>query len=589
MKPAELNYAVHEKELLAIISALKHWRHYLIGQEIDIYSDHNSLKYLETQPTLSRRQARWVETLQEYHIKIHYHPGKLNVVADALSRINTLSIETDWTLKIKEKYQDDIFFSQVIKKPQKQFEIREGLIFTTDGNRLCIPDIKELKKNILHDHHDSLTAGHFGFDKTYEAIHKLYYWPKMSRDIRKYIMSCDTCQRAKTQPHKPAGLLQPLPIPNYPWEEVSMDFITTLPKTKTGHDAILVVVDRLTKMAHFIPTTTNADAPSTANLFFNHVFRIHGLPKKIISDRDPKFTSHFWKKISSLLDLKLGISTAFHPQTDGQTERTNRTLEQMLRMSINYKQDNWDTLLPYAEFAYNNAKQSSTNTTPFKLNYGRDVTVPNSLNEFIKDDHVPTASNWINEISQSIKNVKDELLKAQHRQEKYANLLRREESYKLNDMVLLKTHNLKIEKDKTRKFTNKFVGPFKIIEIISTTAYRLELPKTWKIHNVFHIAQLRRYHSESEFHEPAPPPPEPIEVEGELELEVEEILDKRVRKYKNKTKVQYKVLWKGYPIHDATWEPMENLKNASEAIEEYELKIKEGRVVTEPAQAIHRN
>src|SRR6185436_16768979 len=222
---------------------------------------------------------------------------------------------------------------------------------------MAIPNNKELRTKLLQEYHDSAISGHLGVEKTTDALMKYYYWPRMNKIVYKYVTSCDECQRNKGRTHQPFGLLQPLTTPTRRWEQVTMDFIVQLPLTKKKHDAIIVFVDRLTKRAYFQPLTTTATAPEVAFIFFNTIFRYHGLPKTIISDRDAKFTSKFWKALFKHLDTRLAMSTAFHPQTDGQTERMNQTLEQMLRIYTNYKQDNWNDLLPAAEFAYNNFKQ----------------------------------------------------------------------------------------------------------------------------------------------------------------------------------------------------------------------------------------
>ena len=193
----------------------------------------------------------------------------------------------------------------------------------------------------------------------------------MYKDVERYITSCNVCQKTKVEQNHPSSLLQPLPIPSTPWESVSLNLIVHLPTTKRGHTAIVVFVDRLTKMAHFVATTTTIDAPGVAQLFFNEVVRHHGYPANLVSDRDARFTSKFWQTLAKLSGIELRMSTAFHPQTDGETERTNRTLEQMLRAYVNYAMDNWDNMLPYAEFAYNNSKSASTQITPLHANLGR--------------------------------------------------------------------------------------------------------------------------------------------------------------------------------------------------------------------------
>ena len=255
-----------------------------------------------------------------------------------------------------------------------RFKLEDGLIYfiqDIDVPRLCIPKVRSIRLHILHDHHDAPIAGHLGVDKTYAGVARSYFWPKLTQEVRRYVTSCDACQRNKSSNRQPAGLLQPLDLPGQRWEQVSMDFIVQLPKTKKNFDAIFVVVDRLTKRVHLIPTHTTATAPDTARIFFDNIFRLHGLPKIIISDRDSKFISKFWRSLFKTLGVHLALSTAYHPQTDGQTERANRTLEDMLRTFVNYRQDNWDDCLTTAEFAYKNSVQASSSYSPFYIDCGQ--------------------------------------------------------------------------------------------------------------------------------------------------------------------------------------------------------------------------
>jgi transposase InsO family protein len=390
---AELNYATHEKELLAIVHALKTWRHYLDGQHFLIHTDHHSLRYLDTQPSLSKRQARWMETLAEFDYTIKYKPGKTNSVADVLSRrpqdeptITLLDIDSLSTSNkdaIRHAYKQDKDFKDIFQTLQnrkrdpntpispnqtqrlKHFTLRDGLLLYStipgdqDSERLCIPN-KSIRDDLLFDHHDRPTAGHQGFDRTHERLHRHYYWPNMHMDIKNYVTTCDICQKNKASTQSPQGLLEPAPIPKRKWEQVSLDLITGLATTPRHHNAILVVVDCLSKRAHFIATNHKVTGRGIAQLFLDHVFKHHGLPKVIISDRDPRFTGHFWRSLHDLLGIKLAMSTANHPQTDGQTERTNRTLEQILRSYTNLEQSDWDLKLSLAEFAYNDSQQAST-------------------------------------------------------------------------------------------------------------------------------------------------------------------------------------------------------------------------------------
>ncbi|GJP75099.1 hypothetical protein CLOP_g5588, partial [Closterium sp. NIES-67] len=247
---------------------------------------------------------------------------------------------------------------------------------TGKDQKIWVPNYPPLRQLLLEEYHDVLYAGHFGSNKTLTGIAKHYYWPHMADDVQKFVTSCDTCQRMKSSKQKKAGLLQPLPVPEQPWQVVSLDFITGLPPTSSGHDAILVVIDKFSKMGHFIPTHTTARTEETAQLFVRHIISQHGIPTTLISDRDPKFTSKFWKELMSLLGTKLAMSSAYHPQTDGQTERLNQIVEQLLRAACKDDISKWDLHLPVLEFAYNNATHAATGQTPFFLCYGRHPLTP---------------------------------------------------------------------------------------------------------------------------------------------------------------------------------------------------------------------
>jgi hypothetical protein len=394
----------------------------------------------------------------------------------------------------------------------------------------------------------------------------------MFTDIKNYIKSCDLCQRNKSSNQAPAGLLQPLPIPAKKWEQISMDFIVQLPLTPSGHDAIVVFVDRLTKTVKMEPTKTNATAPDIAHIFFRTIFRNFGLPRVIVCDRDPKFTSHFWQALFKTMGTQINMSTAFHPQTDGQTERTNRTLEQMLRNYVTYKQDNWDTQLIFAEFACNNAIQASTKFSPFRLLYGQDPDTPASLLAYQNKNvtHVPAAQDMISTMEHELKLASEYLVQAQQKQVKYANMKRRDVHFKIGDYVLLSTKNLNLASQvnrPSRKLQEKFIGPYEIIEQVSPMAYKLDLPGTIRIHPVFHVSLLKEYKATPEkYKNRTVQPSAPVLIDDHIEYEVEKILDKR--NFRKRT--EYLVKWAGYPEYDATWEPLRNLANAQEVIHEYE-------------------
>jgi hypothetical protein len=595
---AEQNYAAHEKELLAIVHALKTWRVYLEGRPFRVQTDHATLRYIQTQHTLTRRQARWMELLQQYEFDVEYIPGKSNLVADALSRRPDLQIHTISSINIDSTIRDNIRQSlendddfgpvlHILRTPNlvyenlqtnhRRYTLQDDLLYY-DQNRLCIPK-GPLRAQLLHDHHDASIAGHQGFDKTYAIMHQKFYWPRMTKDIQKYVNSCDTCQRNKASQRTPAGLLQPLPIPSSRWEQVSMDFITQLPPTKNGHDAIVVFVDMFSKMVHFAPTMTTASAPDIARIFFDTIFRLHGLPKVIVSDRDSRFTSRFWKSLFRTLGTKLALSTAFHPQTDGQTERANHTLEDMLRAYVSYRQNDWDRYLSAAEFAYNTAPNASTGLSPFYLNFGQHPRTPSSFFHY-DDEKVQSTREFLTTMENLAKIATDALVIAKSRQENYANRSRRHVQFNVGDLVLLSSANITLASQSSRpskKLQARYIGPYRITEIVSPVAYRLALPHDLRIHPVFHVSLLKPYQDPTSVdYRPAPlPPPPAISIDGFDEYEVECILDKRTRR----GRTEYLVKWVGYPDYDATWEPLANLGNATDSVEEFE-KGKERREIS---------
>ena len=266
--------------------------------------------------------------------------------------------------------------------------------FWYKGDQLAVPAGKELRKECIALVHTPPYCGHLGGNRTFQAARQLFWWVGMKGDALAFVKDCGLCQRNKHPNHKPFGFLQPLRVPDFRWESVSMDFIVQLPMTKNGKDAILVFVDRLSKMVHFAATNTTVTAEDTAKLFRHEVFRLHGMPREIISDRDTRFTSAFWKEVCRLLSIRQGLSTAYHPQTDGQTERTNRILEDMLRHYVNPTLDDWDEHLDAVEFAVNNAWQESIRTTPFFLNYGLR---PHTPSEVELPSRVPAAASFSQE------------------------------------------------------------------------------------------------------------------------------------------------------------------------------------------------
>jgi hypothetical protein len=600
MLPAEKNYAVHEQELLAIIIALREWRHYLHGNAfcIRVLTDHHSLQWLRTQPQLSVRQARWLEAIAEFDFKIEYQEGKKNVVADGLSRrpdhredthaladkthlmsASSLQVSTSLTDDVAAHYNSDSDCQAILAKPLEHpsYSVKSGLIFD-HKNRLVVPvGAQTSKQLILHECHDGKTGGHFGAAKTLSCITRRFVWPRMHAEIKEYVATCLACQSNKPNSQLPIGLLQPLPIPEWPWHTITLDLITQLPRSAAGHDAILVIVDKLTKYVYYIATVTLVTAVQLAEVVIHHVVRYRGLPRAIVSDRDPRFTSIFWQSLWQQLGTKLNMSTAFHPQSDGQTERANRTLEEGLRAYIDYHQLDWDQHLVPLEIAFNNTVHASTGFTPFYLNSGREIELPvDQAVSGVTPSANQSAADRFTRLSADLQQAKKNLEAAQQRQAKYADEKRRELVFKVGDQVMLSTEHLKLKvPGQTAKLLAKFIGPFKITRVISDTAYQLELPHSMRIHPTFHVSKLKPYRDGSAIfpwrNQPSRPSPE-ILPDGEEAWEVERIIDKRQRKYGRNTRTEYLVHWKGYPDHDRTWEPASSLKHAAQSVREFETR-----------------
>ena len=416
-----------------------------------------------------------------------------------------------------------------------------------------------------HDHH---LAGHPGVTKTVLLLRRLYYWPNITVDVRRYVRACASCHRAKAERHAPYGPLRFLPIPERPWSSISMDFIEQLPPSE-GFDTILVVVDRLTKMALFIPTYATDDAPRLASIFLTHVFSKHGTPVDIVSDRGKHFVSRFWASLCALLGIKSNLSNTYHPETDGQTECVNQILEQYLRLYINYEQDNWGDLLPLAEFAYNNTSHSATGVTPFFANYGYHPL----LNIQVQQVPSTQAAQMAADLDSLHAHLREQLRITIQSYERAAEGARQEiPPFAVGDLVWLDARNIRTTRP-AKKLDHKRLGPFPVTEIVSSHARRLGLPTDLRsIHNVFHVSLL-----EPATHPPYPgqvaPPPPPIIVDDVEEFEVSRILDSRTDR-RVAGHVRYLVAWAGYEgtAEEQTWVTYDALEHAPDALREFHLR-----------------
>ena len=407
------------------------------------------------------------------------------------------------------------------------------------------------QENLIREIHESRLGGHMGITKTVARIKQHYDFPELKKRVGEVITACDLCRRSKPDRHKPYGLLQPLPVAERPWSSVTMDFITKLPLSKdttTGleYDSILTMVDRLTKWAYFIPYKESWSAEQLADVIYRHVASVHGWPEEWITDRDTKFASKFWQALMTRLGTKSKLSTAYHPQTDGQTERLNQIVEQYLRLFINFQQNNWVMLLPAAQLAYNTTETETTKVTPFFANFGYEADLRQG-----PDVAVPRAAVKADQMHSLHAMLKEELEFVRLRMKQHYDKHRLEgPRLERGDKVYLISRNLRTKRP-NRKLDFRKIGPFKIDERISDNNYRLSLPATMRIRtHVFHISLL----------EPAPRDARlatDVEVEDEEEeWDVEDILDSRI----TDGQLQYLVKWLDFGPEDNSWQPATNLQ-----------------------------
>ena len=621
MAPAECNYEIHDKEMLAIVRTLEHWRAELMGlrTQLPIYSDHKALEYFMTKRQLTARQARWAELLSQYYFRIEYRTGKSNERADALTRriqdnqdktmaqnrvqallqpsqldprIRTnlppvvdlpegktelAPVETTEPFPVEANIVDQILAANRGDAPE-MIELRSQTADSNDWklengllqykNRLFVPGTNNLRTHLIHEAHDQVSTAHPGQNKTIRILRSRYYWPKMSDTIRQYIRNCAACQRATVPRDKTPGLLQPLPIPERPWQHISMDF-KSFPLDKAGYDMIFVVVDRLSKRSYSIPCHKTTKAKDMARLFIMYIWRTHGPPDTIVSDRGPQFISAFWHEFCRILGIKLKLSTADHPQTDGQTEIMNQYIDQRLRPFVNYYQDNWSELLPIIDYAQATLPHESIGLSPFQVEFGYEPRTSFDWDRPTTDKPLTAREKLsIDEaqaFSQRIKDAWDiarsNMEKAQIQQKKQANRHRREVDFGKGDFVWVSNKPWLTDRP-SRKLANQREGPYEILEKVGNS-YRIKFPLSVKVHPIIPPNRLRKAAQD-----PLPgqtvEPPDPIQVEGENEWEVEKVLAVRQRR----DKLQYRIQWLGFD-EDPDWYPASNIKNAPHKLRDF--------------------
>jgi transposase InsO family protein len=697
---APRNYSATERELMAIVEAVRHWRSYLHGSPypVQLLSDHKPLVYLNSKADLGQRLGRWMEELCDLTFEITYVKGKDNAAADALSRRSDHEAKgeaeaapANWKVKMvepqssqsakslvsrrrvagewlagagrvagespvrhwrvagdwmevpdelsatasgtpaaqpersehrlyvesllkdaREAAQHDSKYQLMLAGDDKQDGLRraDGLVYSRNGV-VYIPNSRPLRTRLLELAHDA--TGHFGRVKTIERLSRHCVWSGMTKEVEDYCRSCAVCSANKSSNDLPAGLLKPLPIPERVWDSVGIDFVGPFPKSKEGNDYILVLIDRFSKMLKLRACSQKITASGTGKLLLEMMLDVGRLPSSIVSDRDVRFTAAAWGQLWRGLKTELKMSTAYHPQTDGQTERMNRTMQTVLRAYAEKRED-WEEWLPFVAAAYNSTQQESTKRTPFELNFP-DARSIDPLQWAMKESSGDPrgvsveADRTLKEMQAIWDETRANLVLEQAKQKKYADRQRREVKYKAGDRVWLSTRNLPTYRGKLQ---DKWIGPFVVTEVMSAgTSVRLDLQgQLGKTHPVFHVNLLKPY-DESELEWPGrsqPNRPAAELIDGEVEYNVEAVIDKKtdwetrtVTKLEERPEVRtrsgrvlkptlpprkvtttervpvvwYKVLWTGWEEADASWKLESDLNNSRALIDEYELRMKQ--------------
>ncbi|SGY48584.1 BQ5605_C001g00666 [Microbotryum silenes-dioicae] len=575
--PAERNYPTHEQELLAIVEALKEWRIDLLGGHFHILTDHSTLEHFQTQRTvLSRRQARWLDTLAEFDYDLRYLPGEDNIVADAMSRysftdplptlvaaVSHVKLSDAVKQQILDAYETDPFCQQAmsnIGSVTSDFKIVDALLYLR--GRLIIPSLAPLRESILHDAHDA--QGHLGDMKTYRTVQQAYFWPNMSRDVKHYVQQCDSCQRTKARTTRIAGKLHSLPVPTRPMADIAIDFVGPLPANK-GFDRVLTITDRLSGYVRLLPAREADTAAEVAARFHEGWHRLFGLPQSIVSDRDKLFTSKFWTALHKRLNIKLQLSSAFHPETDA---------------LVNKEQSNWAECLAVCEYAINSSLNVATGKTPFELVLGYTPSLT-PLARVDGDDDLPSVEELLALRFQACEDARDQLAISKVRQAAQSNKKPQDEpSWAVGDLVLLDSSDrrkrLHTRKRRAAKLMDRFDGPYRIVKAQpEISSYTLQLNGDDAAVPFFHTGKLKTYRKNDTALFPNREPARlgPVDVGGEPEYIMEDIVDERIRAGKQ----QYLVSWLSWPSDSNSWEPAEALED-TEALDRWERRNEESPV-----------
>jgi len=551
--------ATYERELIGLVHAVRHWRPYLWGHRFVVKTDHYSLKYLLDQRLATIPQHHWVGKLLGFDFAVKYKPGTANTVADALSRRDTA--EEGALLALSAPRFDFLSRLRLLHATDPALvALREEIVsgarrapwsvvddMVQFAGRLYIPPASPLLQEIMVATDED---GHEGVQRTLHRLRRDFHFPNMKRLVQDLVRACVVCQRYKSEHLHPAGLLLPLPVPQGVWTDVALDFVEALPRVR-AKSVILTVVDRFSKYSHFIPLAHPYSAESVAQVFFAEIVRLHGVLQSLVSDRDPVFTSTFWRELMRLTGTKLHMTTTFHPQSDGQSEAANRVIIMYLRCLTGDRFRQWLRWLPWAEFVFNTAYQLSLRDTPFCVVYGRD---PPTIRSYEPGDtRVAAVARTMEEREEFLGVIRYRLEQAQAVQKLHYDRVHRHVQYTVGDWALLKLRQRatsSLPQAVTGKLKPRFFGPYQVTEIINDVAVRLALPPRARLHDVFHVGLLKKFRGTP----PAAPPPLPPVHHGAVAP-----VPERAARYRLARGVrQVLIQWQGLSAASATWEDVES-------------------------------
>jgi hypothetical protein len=634
LKDTEARYGASQLECLALVWALEKLHYYLDGSVFEVITDCTALRSLLNMKTPNRHMLRWQIAIQEYrgNMTIVHKEGNKHKNADGLSRwalpndptnpayepeemdrnipINGISVtdlSDEFYEKIKETYKNNkntLILTELLmqkdfkntslqsklEEPWKKyyeegrFSLWDGIIYTRERhqNIMTVCD-KEIINTILNECHDNFSSGHFSEERTTERIRTVAWWPEWRKDVKIYCSSCESCQKANKATGKRLGLMQRIEEPKAPWEIINMDWVTGLPPAGSDNvNACLVIVDRFSKRVRFLPCHKEDTAMDTALLFWNRIITDTGLPKAIISDRDPKFTSEFWRNLYYMIGTNLQLSTAYHPQTDGLAERMIQTLEDMIRRFCAYGMEfkdkdgythDWSSLLPALELAYNTSVHSSTGKTPFEIERGWNVRLPKDLIKKNTINMHPTATSFYQMLDLARKHANQCIEEATKYNKERWDKTHKEHEFKVGDQVLISTQNFNNIKG-SKKLKAAFAGPFIIRKLHGPNAVEVILTgELERKHPTFPISLIKPYidPQKDKFPMRKDPITEVPPLENDEPKIIQKIIGNKIIKVNHKDTRMYLVRYKNKSAEQDEWLTEDKIPNSQTLLRSYRV------------------